>query len=75
MTANRMLYLSFAAVMLAGVWLTGFDRAHWLLFVPIALAAFAGLTGFCVNLWLWRKLGFPEEGGCLGATKTEPRSE
>lgn len=64
MTANRMLYLSFAAIMFVGVWLTGFDRVHWLLYVPIAFASFAGLSGFCVNLWFWQKLGFPEQLQC-----------
>lgn len=64
MTANRMLYLTFAAIMLVGVWLTGFGRVHWLLYVPIVFASFAGLSGFCVNLWFWKKLGFREELQC-----------
>lgn len=64
MTANRMLYLSFAAILLAGIGLTGFDRVHWLLYVPVVFAGFAGATGFCVNLWLWRKLGFEERLQC-----------
>ena len=29
MTAYRMLYLSFACIMLAGIWLTGFDKVLW----------------------------------------------
>lgn len=49
MTAYRMLYLSFACIMLAGIWLTGFDKVHWLLYVPVAFAGFAGLSGFCIN--------------------------
>lgn len=64
MTANRMLYLSFSLIMLAGVWLTGLGVVHWLLFVPIVFAGFAGITGFCVNLWLWKKLGFKDESTC-----------
>jgi uncharacterized membrane protein YjjB (DUF3815 family) len=64
MTANRMLYLSFSLIMLIGVAFTGFSKVHWLLYVPIAFSAFAGITGFCVNLWLWKKLGFPSESSC-----------
>jgi hypothetical protein len=58
MTATRMLYLSFAALVLLGIALTGFDRVHWLLYVPVVFATFAGVTGFCVNLWFWKRLGF-----------------
>ncbi len=58
MTATRMLYLSFAAFMLLGIALTGFDRVHWLLYVPVVFATIAGVTGFCVNLWFWKRLGF-----------------
>lgn len=64
MTANRMLYLSFATIILVGIWLTGFARVHWLHYVPVFFASFAGLTGFCVNLWFWKKLGFREELQC-----------
>lgn len=64
MSANRMLYLSFSLIMLSGVWLTGFKTVHWLLYVPIVFSAFAGISGFCVNLWLWKKLGFIDEASC-----------
>ncbi|MCW8956647.1 MAG: hypothetical protein OQL09_07170 [Gammaproteobacteria bacterium] len=63
-SANRMLYLSFSLLMLAGVWLTGFETAHWLLYVPIVFSGFAGISGFCVNLWLWKKLGFRDDASC-----------
>jgi hypothetical protein len=64
MSANRMLYLSFSLIMFIGVWLTGFSTAHWLLYVPIVFSAFAGISGFCVNLWLWKKLGLKDESSC-----------
>lgn len=64
MSANRMLYLSFSLIMLSGVWLTGFETVHWVLYVPIAFSAFAGISGFCVNLWLWKKLGCIDEASC-----------
>ncbi len=69
MTANRMLYLSFSIIMLVGVGLTGFSKVHWLLYVPIVFSASAGITGFCVNLWFWKKLGFPEDAACKAVSK------
>lgn len=45
MTANRMLYLSFAVITLAGIWLTGFDRVHWLPLCASCFRRFCGLDG------------------------------
>lgn len=58
MTAQRMLFLSIAAFILVGMWLTGFDRIHWFLCLPPAFLAFAGITGICPGLIFWRKPGF-----------------
>ena len=58
MTALRMQFLSIAAVVFAGIWLTGFSRAHWFLYVPVAVFLFAGATGICPGLTVWKKLGF-----------------
>ena len=69
MTANQLLYLSFALIILIGISLTGFKEVHWLLYIPLVFATFAGITGFCVNLWFWKKLGFKEVAQC--STKTE----
>lgn len=69
MTAQRMLYLSFSLIMLIGVGLTGFSKVHWLLFVPIVFSGFAGITGICINLWFWKKLGFPAETTCKELSK------
>ena len=57
MSALRMQFLSIAAVVLIGVWLTGFDQAHWFLYVPVAMFTFAGLTGICPGLIFWKKIG------------------
>jgi len=53
-----MQFLSIAALVLAGIWLTGFDRVHWFLFVPVAIFTFAGITGICPGLIFWKKIGF-----------------
>ena len=58
MTAYRMLFLSASAVLILGIWLTGFDRAHWILYLPAAGFAVAGVTGWCMMYRFWRLLGF-----------------
>jgi hypothetical protein len=56
-----MTFLTAAAVLILGVVLTGFNNAHWLLYVPIALLVFAGVTGICPGLVIWNKLGFKND--------------
>lgn len=57
MNALRMVFLSIAGVVLSGIWLTGFDHAHWVLYVPVVLLGFAGITGICPGLIFWNKAG------------------
>ena len=52
-----MQFLSIALIVLVGIALTGFGRVHWFLYVPVAVLAFAGITGICPGLALWKKLG------------------
>ena len=58
MSAQRMMFLSTAAVILAGIGLTGFTVVHWLLYVPVVALSVAGITGFCPGLIVFKKLGF-----------------
>ncbi len=58
MTALRMQFPSIAAIVLIGMWLTGFDNVHWFLYVPVIMFSFAGLTGICPGMIVWKKLGF-----------------
>lgn len=41
-----------------GIGLTGFGTAHWFLWLPTVMFAFAGITGVCPGLRFWRKMGF-----------------
>lgn len=65
MSAIRMLFIIVALVIAAGIWLTGFDRVHWLLYLPPAFLLFAGLTGICPGYIILSKLGFRGTGGRL----------
>jgi hypothetical protein len=58
MTAIRLQFFTLAGVILVGVWLTGFDKAHWFAYFPIVALIFAGFTGICPGLMIWKKLGF-----------------
>lgn len=58
MSAMRMLFLFMAALILIGIWLTGFNVVHWFLYIPPAALIFAGVTGICPGLIIFKKLGF-----------------
>jgi len=58
MTAQRMMFLTAATVLSLGIWLTGYEQTHWLLFLPPIGFLFSALTGFCPPIYLYRKLGF-----------------
>lgn len=58
MSAIRMLFIFMAAFIAAGIWLTGFNTVHWLLYIPPAALLFAGITGICPGYMLFKKLGF-----------------
>lgn len=64
MSAIRMLFIFMAAFIAAGIWLTGFNTVHWLLYIPPAALLFAGITGICPGYMLFKKLGF--KGQSLG---------
>ena len=54
--AIRLFFAVVASVILLGVWLTGFNTVHWLLYVPVAAFYFAALTGFCPGLIFTRMI-------------------
>ena len=57
-SAMRFFLLVVGSVMLLGIWLTGFNIAHWLLYVPVVFFYFAAVTGICPGLVFSGKL-FP----------------
>jgi hypothetical protein len=52
-----MVFFTFATVTSVGIWLTGFDKASWVLYVPVVFSLFAGITGICPSLIFWKKCG------------------
>ena len=43
-----------ATIIWIGIWLTGFDKVHWLLFIPPSFFYFAAITGICPGLIISR---------------------
>jgi len=58
MSAIRMLFIVMSLVIFAGIWLSGYQTVHWLLYIPAIALAFAGITGICPGFMMFKKLGF-----------------
>ena len=56
-SAQRVHFISVALFVFIGIWLTGFDKVHWFLYVPVIALAFVGITGICPRLIFWEKVG------------------
>jgi len=48
--ALRLTFIFMASLIWIGLWLTGFNSVHWLLYLPAAFMTFAGITGICPGL-------------------------
>lgn len=46
----RLFLLVVAVVLWLGIWLSGFDNVHWLLYVTPTFFTFAVVTGICPGL-------------------------
>lgn len=57
-SANRMTFLSIAAVVAIGNTLTGWGIISWVLWIPPIALSLAAITGVCPFLIVWQKLGF-----------------
>ena len=58
MSAQRMLFLIMSVLISGGIYLSGYQSVHWLLYVPAAALLFAAISGICPGLILLKKLGF-----------------
>jgi len=50
----RMFMFNSSLFVLAGIWLTGFDKVHWFLYFLPGAYIFAAATGLCLGLALPR---------------------
>ena len=72
-SAMRFFFLVIGSVILLGIWLTGFDTVHWLLYVPAVFFYFAAVTGICPGLAFSGML-FPAKAPARAASKA-PRKK
>ena len=49
-SSMRFFFLVVSTVLWLGIYLTGFDVVHWLLYVPASFFVFAAVTGICPGI-------------------------
>ena len=60
-SAQRMTFLSVAAVVALGNTLTGWTSVSFVLWIPPIALTLAAITGVCPFLIVWQKLGFKND--------------
>jgi len=55
-SAMRFFFLISGAVLWLGIWLSGFNQVHWLLYLPATFFIFAAATGICPGMIVSNKL-------------------
>ncbi|MCW8929471.1 MAG: hypothetical protein OQL19_04445 [Gammaproteobacteria bacterium] len=58
--ALRSQFLFIGLVISLGIWLTGINIVHWVLFIPAFFLTFAGISGICPGLII-QKMIFGEK--------------
>lgn len=52
----KVFFLFVGLLLWAGIWLTGFDRIHWLLYLPATFFLFSAITGICPGMIFFNEL-------------------
>ncbi len=48
-------FLVMSLVLWAGIWLTGFDKTHWFLYLPASFLLISAITGICPGMVLFKE--------------------
>lgn len=54
--AMKAFFFFAGTVLWTGIWLTGFDTVHWLLYLPAAFFLVAAVTGICPGMILFKEM-------------------
>ncbi len=54
--AMRFFFFNAATLILIGIWLTGFSKVHWFLYMVPAFFLFAAAVGICPGLIMAQKI-------------------
>jgi len=49
-------FLFIGLVLWAGIWLTGFEVVHWILYLPAAFFLISAVTGICPGMIFFREV-------------------
>lgn len=55
-SAMKAFFLFAGVVMWTGIWLTGFDVVHWVLYLPASFFLFSALTGICPGMIFFKEI-------------------
>jgi hypothetical protein len=54
--ATKAFFLFIGLILWAGIWLTGLDTVHWILYLPATFFLISALTGICPGMILFKEL-------------------
>ena len=54
--AMKAFFLFAGIVLWVGIWLTGFDTTHWLLYLPATFFLISAITGICPGLIFFKEM-------------------
>ena len=52
----KVFFFFIGIIMWTGIWLTGFNEAHWILYLPASFFLFSAITGICPGLILFGEI-------------------
>lgn len=55
-TAMKAFFLFVGLLMWTGIWLSGFENVHWLLYLPATFFLFSAVTGICPGLVFFKEV-------------------
>jgi hypothetical protein len=54
--AMKAFFLLVGLVLWLGIWLTGFEQVHWVLYLPATFFLFSALTGICPGMIFFKEI-------------------
>lgn len=55
-SAMKAFFLFAGSVLWLGIWLTGFDVVHWVLYLPAIFFLFSAITGICPGMIFFKEM-------------------
>lgn len=55
-SAMKAFFLFVGLFLWAGIWLTGFDVAHWILYIPATFFLISAVTGICPGMIFFQEI-------------------